>query len=50
MKFKDSDLIGIPLRLVVSGRNKGKIEVKERNKEEVKLLDLESVIKLALNI
>ncbi|MDP3057068.1 MAG: aminoacyl--tRNA ligase-related protein [bacterium] len=46
MKFKDSDLIGIPLRLVVSERNKGKIEVKERGREEVKLMSLEEAVKL----
>lgn len=46
MKFKDSDLIGIPFRLVVSDRNKGKIEVKERGKEEVGLLNLDEAIKL----
>lgn len=43
-KFTDADLIGIPVRLVVSERNGDKIEWKERSKEETELLDLESVI------
>lgn len=46
MKFKDSDLIGIPFRLVVSDKNKGKIEVKRRVEEKSELLDLNNVIKL----
>lgn len=45
-KLKDSDLIGIPLRLVVSDRNKGKIEVKERVKKEINLLNLNEAIEL----
>lgn len=49
IKFKDSDLIGIPYRLVVSDRNKGKIEIKERKKEETKLIDLEEAIDLIKN-
>jgi len=46
IKFKDSDLMGIPFRLIISDRNKGKIEVKERGKEEVKLLNLNEAIAL----
>lgn len=42
-KFSDSDLIGIPVRLVVSERNKDKIEWKERSKDETELLDLNEV-------
>ena len=41
-KFKDTDLIGIPIRLVVSQKvGKGKVEWKERNKEETEILSFE---------
>lgn len=43
-KFADSDLIGIPVRLVVSERNADKIEWKERNSEKVELLGFDEVI------
>jgi len=41
IKFKDADLIGIPLRLVVGEKNlkKGKVEAKLRSSREVVLLD-----------
>jgi prolyl-tRNA synthetase len=44
-KFADADLIGIPVRLVLSSRNGEKIEWKERSSEKSELLDLEEVIK-----
>lgn len=52
-KFADADLIGIPVRLVVSKRNGEKIELKERThsvssgqaSEKSELLGLEEVIK-----
>jgi prolyl-tRNA synthetase len=44
-KFSDSDLIGIPVRLVVSERNGDKIEWKERTSDKSELLSLEEVIK-----
>jgi prolyl-tRNA synthetase len=44
-KFADADLIGIPVRLVVSQRNGDKIEFKARNSEKSELLSLEEVIK-----
>jgi prolyl-tRNA synthetase len=39
-KFKDADLIGIPLRIVVGGKNlaEGKVELKHRRSGEVELL------------
>jgi len=43
-KFADADLIGIPVRLVISERNGERIEYKERDKKESELLDLEEVI------
>jgi prolyl-tRNA synthetase len=44
-KFADADLIGIPVRLVVSKRNADKIEFKERKSDKSELLTLEEVIK-----
>lgn len=43
-KFADSDLIGIPVRLVVSERNGNKIEWKERSKEKSELLSFDEVV------
>ncbi|HET7099128.1 MAG TPA: aminoacyl--tRNA ligase-related protein [Patescibacteria group bacterium] len=43
-KFADSDLIGIPVRLVVSAKTGDKIELKERTSDESKLLDLKEVL------
>lgn len=48
-KLKDADLIGIPIRLVVSEKTGDKIEFKERGNKEVKLLGLEEVIKILKN-
>jgi prolyl-tRNA synthetase len=43
-KFADSDLIGIPVRLIVSERNGDKIEWKKRTSEKSELLSLDEVI------
>lgn len=43
-KFADSDLIGIPVRLVVSEKTGDKIEWKERVSENTELLGLEEVM------
>ncbi|MBI2621785.1 MAG: hypothetical protein HYW63_04055 [Candidatus Levybacteria bacterium] len=43
-KLNDADLIGIPVRLVVSAKTAGKVEWKERTGKEVKLLTIEEVI------
>ena len=43
-KFAAADLIGIPVRLVVSSRNGEQIEWKERSQETSELLSLETVI------
>jgi prolyl-tRNA synthetase len=45
VKFADADLIGNPVRLVVSPRTKDQIEWKKRTSKETELLDLETVIK-----
>lgn len=44
-KFADADLIGIPVRLVVSKKlDKGKIEVRKRNEKDVKVMGIDDVI------
>jgi len=43
-KFADSDLIGIPIRLVVSQKTGDKIEFKYRNSDKVELLSLDEVL------
>lgn len=43
-KFADCDLIGIPVRLVVSEKTKDKIEWKERASKEISWLTLDEVI------
>jgi prolyl-tRNA synthetase len=42
VKFKDADIIGIPLRLTIGEKNlkQGKIEIKERRSGEVTVVDL----------
>lgn len=44
-KFADADLIGIPVRLVISKKTEGKIEWKERDKKETEIVSLEQVIR-----
>jgi prolyl-tRNA synthetase len=46
-KFNDADLIGIPLRIVVSKRTleKNSIEWKERNKKEAKTVKIDDLLK-----
>jgi prolyl-tRNA synthetase len=45
-KFKDADLIGIPLRIVVGSKNlaEGKVELKERKSGEVLLLPIADAV------
>lgn len=44
-KFAGADLIGVPVRLVVSEKTGDKIEWKERNSEKKELVNLEEAIK-----
>ncbi len=44
-KLADADLIGIPVRLVVSEKTGDKIEWKERGSEKAELLDIETIVK-----
>lgn len=43
-KFADADLLGIPVRLVVSNKSGEQIEYKKRNEKEAKLLSFEEVV------
>lgn len=44
-KFADTDLIGVPLRLVISPKTGDKIEVKERKSGKIELLTLQELLK-----
>jgi len=44
VKFADADLIGIPVRLIVSEKTKNKIEWKERNSSQTKLFSLPEIL------
>ena len=48
VKFKDADLLGIPLRLVVGPKNlkQGKLEIKGRREPEARLIDIADAVKL----
>lgn len=43
-KFGDADLLGIPVRLVVSAKTEGKVEWKNRNSEETILLSIVEIL------
>src|SRR3989344_288563 len=45
-KFADADLIGCPIRIVISNKTveKNSVEIKERNKKELKLVKLSAVV------
>jgi prolyl-tRNA synthetase len=45
-KFADADLIGIPVRLVISAKTGDKVEVKNRNEDTNALKTVEEVIKI----
>lgn len=46
VKFKDADLIGIPIRIVISEKNllQGKVEVKKRAEEKVTLIPVDNLV------
>ncbi|MDD2500366.1 MAG: proline--tRNA ligase [Geobacter sp.] len=50
VKFKDHDLIGIPLRIVVGGKNlaEGKVEFKQRSGGEMQLLTPEQAVEAVI--
>lgn len=47
-KFNDADLIGVPYRLVISEKTKGKIEIKKRSEAKTKLVSEKELIKRLL--
>ena len=50
VKFKDADLMGIPVRITVSEKTlkENKVEIKYRNKNSVNLLDIEKVLDIVI--
>jgi prolyl-tRNA synthetase len=46
VKFNEADLIGIPYRLVISEKTKGKIELKRRDDKEAKLISIKEAVKI----
>jgi len=44
VKFKDADLIGIPLRVVIGEKNLPKVEIKRRKEKENRLLEVSEAI------
>ena len=45
VKFNDMDLIGIPLRITVGKKvEEGQVEFKQRNSDDIKLLDIKEVV------
>ena len=43
-KFKDADLLGLPLRVVISSKTQGKVEVKCRNSDKVELISVKELM------
>ncbi len=44
VKFNDSELIGIPMRITVGKNiNEGKVEFKFRHKEDKEIIDIEEI-------
>jgi prolyl-tRNA synthetase len=52
LKFKDADLIGIPIRVTVSEKSllKGQIELKRRDTREMTMLDVEKSVEYILSL
>jgi len=44
-KFAEADLIGIPIRLVVSDKTGDKVELKERGSDKTEMIETDEVIK-----
>lgn len=43
-KFNDADLVGIPVRLVVSNKTEGKVEWKKRDSEKTELISVDEAV------
>ena len=52
VKFKDADLVGIPIRIVVSERNlgEGKVEIHNRSKGETEKVDVAQIEKYLIDL
>jgi prolyl-tRNA synthetase len=52
VKFKDADLIGIPLRVVIGerGLKEGKLEIKWRWDKQAELVDLDGAAETLANL
>lgn len=48
VKLKDSDLIGVPIRLIVSEKTGSNVEIKNRNESRVQLVTAEKIIKIIM--
>jgi len=50
-KFADSDLFGIPMRVVVSLRSikEGGVEIKKRNEEKGKIISKDELLKMLVS-
>lgn len=46
VKFADCDLIGIPIRAVISAKTKGGVEIKRRDQKESEVLDFDKALNL----
>jgi prolyl-tRNA synthetase len=45
VKFKDADLIGIPMRITVGKKiNEGQVEFKLRNSQDIEVIDIDAII------
>ena len=49
VKFKDADLIGVPIRITVGKKiSEGKVEFKLRNRAENEVVNIEEVVQKAI--
>ena len=49
VKFKDMDLMGIPVRIVVGDKNLPNVEIKIRSTGEVKLMSVQDAVKFSVD-
>jgi len=43
-KLKEADLIGLPIRLIISDKTENKIEIKKRNSSKIELISIDSLL------
>lgn len=49
-KFADADLLGIPYRVVISGKTADKVELKKRNEKETQLVEVKDLTNLLMSL